>query len=229
MENKEDDNIPEELEQIEMNEDEDGNLKMPEWMDCTWRRKGCGDGDCPICGKIKQQREVHAAEGEDPDSAAAVTEDLASELSEVVRMIKEDADRMGIDISNLDDVEMPPGPTEFELMQDMQSWLMDVFSVVDVAKKRGDFWVRTEAAADIFWYVRTLTEKTYRQLTNRWHLQQGDSYGEFDHRYTAEVLDKVIIILHSSFHELAEVTDDNVELAALHRRLNTLTDKIADI
>ncbi|MBU4298954.1 hypothetical protein KJ636_02845 [Patescibacteria group bacterium] len=32
-------------------------FQMPKWMECNWRRVPCGKENCPICGRIKKDRQ----------------------------------------------------------------------------------------------------------------------------------------------------------------------------
>ena len=73
----------------------------------------------------------------------------------------------------------------------------------DRAQDSGEFWIYTEEAADLFWYASTLAAKTYRQLCNRWHTENGDDYGAIDFQYTSYVLKECLKILKKSLKTLA--------------------------
>lgn len=53
------------------------DFKMPEWMECTWRRVPCGRDDCPLCGKINKQRQKHTEKGGDSDDLECAFEDVS--------------------------------------------------------------------------------------------------------------------------------------------------------
>jgi len=56
--------------------------------------------------------------------------------------------------------------------------------------------------------------KTYRQLCNRWHLENGDDYGDYDHEYTGGVLRECLKILKEAFVALSELSlEQNGKLA----------------
>lgn len=67
--------------------------------------------------------------------------------------------------------------------------------------------------------MNTLTAKVYRQLCNRWHMDQKDSYGEFDYTYTQHVLEVCLDILEKSLSQLSlshpDFTLSYVELTRL--------------
>ena len=63
-------------------------FKMPKWMECTWRRVPCGRDDCPICSRIKKDRQRYIERGEDPDAAESVFEDVSRNFKEALQMIK---------------------------------------------------------------------------------------------------------------------------------------------
>ena len=179
-----------------------GEFVMPKWMDCTWRRIPCGRDDCPICGRIKRDRKKHLARGEDPDSMEAALEDVGNNFKEALAMIKKDAKRMGIDISNIDDIKEPPKPHEFPLYNKINSWRHDIYQMAEQASENLEAWPELEPGLDLFWYANTTLAKTYRQLCNRWHLEQGDEYGEEDYEYTKYVLGECLAILKKSLSKL---------------------------
>lgn len=179
--------------------------KIPEWMDCAWRRVPCGKHTCPICGRIARQREKHIKEGKNPDSIETVFEDVGTELQEALAMIKKDAEQRGIDILNLDDIKEPPKALEFPLWWRVNKWGQEIFLFAKEAEKNGQFWLQTESAADLLWYGNTLAVKTHRQLCNRWHIEEKDGYGEFDLAYTAGVLKECLRILKESLTVLERV------------------------
>lgn len=178
------------------------NFKMPKWMECTWRRVACGKDDCKICGKIKQDRLRHIMAGEDPDSMESVFEDVGRNLKETLAMVRRDAKRLGIDVTNIDDIQEPPEPWDFPLYEKVKTWHDAVANIAATADAQGPAWLRTEAALDLFWYANTLTAKVYRQLCNRWHMDHGDGYGEFDYAYTKQVLGECLGILEASLSQL---------------------------
>ena len=180
-----------------------GELEMPKWMECTWRRVPCGKDDCPICGRIKRDRQRHIERGEDPDSMESAFEDVGRNLKEALSMVKKDIERFGIDITNINDIKKPPEPENFPLYQKVRKWEKKVSKIGDEAELSGNYWIHTEAAADLFWYSRTLRAKTYRQLCNQWHIENGDDYGKFDYQYTGNVLRECLKILKKSLKELA--------------------------
>ncbi len=175
---------------------------MPKWMDCTWRRVPCGQENCPICGRIKRDREKHIALGENPDSIEMVLEDVGNNFKEALAMIKKDAKRMGIDISNIDDIKEPPKPYEFNLYNKIKDWHHDVYQTAEQASENLEAWPELEPGLDLFWYANIVLTKTYRQLYNRWHLKQGNEYGKEDYKYTKYVLGECLVILKKSLSKI---------------------------
>jgi len=180
------------------------DFKMPEWMDCTWRRNACGKDECRICGKIKRDRQRHIVKGEDPDDLKFVFEDMSRDFKNAIRMIKKDAERRGIDISNLDELaeEEPPEPEEFPLSERVMSWRMFLYETFAAEELFEGMDMGSDAIKDLSWYANTLVAKTYRQLCNRWHIKKGDEYGKFDYEYTKYVLKECIKILKRSLSEI---------------------------
>jgi len=180
------------------------DFKMPEWMDCTWRRIACGKDNCPICGRIKRDRRRHIEKGEDPDDIKSVLEDVGQSFKETMEMIKRDCKAHGIKLTNIENIKEPPKPEKFPLYKKVGEWNKMVFKLAKEAELSGSWWIYTEAAADLFWYANILLAKVYRQLCNRWHIENGDGYGKFDHQYTGYVLEECLKILKKSLRELVE-------------------------
>ena len=179
------------------------DFKMPKWMECTWRRVPCGKDDCPICGRIKRDRQRHIEKGEDPDDIKSVFEDVGRNFKEAMEMIKKEAERMGIDITNIEDIQEPPEPEEFPLYKKVMEWRNLVFEILESATQFGEFWVYTETFQDLSWYSNLLPAKIYRQLCNRWHIKEGDDYGGFDYEYTKYVISECLKNLKKSLKELS--------------------------
>ena len=205
------------------------NFKMPKWMECTWRRVPCGKDDCPICGRINRDRQQHIEKGEDPDDLKSVFEDVDQNFKEALEIIKKDAESKGFNITNIENIKEPPNPKEFSLYREVEKWNKSAMALGDMAKAFGEFWVYTEPAADLFWYANTLMTKTYRQLCNRWHIKNGDDYGEFDRQYTGYVLKECLEILKKSLKELADSYPQKQELNLLYSNLLKLEKKIIKI
>lgn len=171
---------------------------MPKWMDCAWRRVPCGRDNCPICRRVKEERDRHLASGEDPDAIETVLEDVGRSLKEALAMIKADAKRRGFKITNLDKISEPPRPGAWPLYIRVKEWRDGIYGLADESDMTSSAWLYTDEAEDLLWYVNTLIAKTYRQLCNRWHLKHGDEYGQEDYAYTRYVLGECFKILKES-------------------------------
>ena len=181
------------------------DFTMPKWMDCAWRRVPCGKDECKICGRIKQDRMRHIMKGENPDSMKSAFENTGRNLKEVLEMIRRDAKKRGIDITNLEDIEEPPKPEEFPLYNTVSQWCEALDKTARSAKETGRPWFYTEVAANLLWYKNTLLSKIYRQLYNRWERERGNEYGKVDSQYTKYVLEECIKILKQSLAQLPEL------------------------
>ncbi|HMB65825.1 MAG TPA: hypothetical protein VKO42_03025 [Patescibacteria group bacterium] len=184
-------------------------FKMPEWMDCTWRRVACGRDDCPLCGKINKQRQKHIEKGEDPDDLRCVFEDVSENFKETFELLEKDAEKMGIDLENVEDVEEPPRAEEYELYKKVKEWRNDIMEVIKQSDAKGAAWLWSEAGKDLAWYTNTIIAKTYRQLSNRWELDRGYDYAKEDFDYTYYVLEESLKILDEALSELGENVGDH--------------------
>lgn len=203
---------------------------MPEWMDCTWRRVPCGRDDCPICGKINKQRQKHIEKGEDPDDLECVFEDVSEDFKETFKLLEKDAEKMGIDLDNLEEVEEPPEPEEFELYKKVKEWRDDIMEMIKQGSAEGAAWLETEAGRDLAWYGNTIMAKTYRQLSNRWELDKGGDYAKEDLDYTYYVLEEALKILDKALSDLQEnVADYSQKFRLAQMFLRNLKEEILNI
>ena len=190
-------------------EGEDGFLipagsekEVTDWLDCTWKRTPCGSSSCPICSRISRDRARAIRKGLDPDSPEAAFESVSADMAEAFMQIKAHAEAEGIDITNLSNVEELPSVKEFPLACEAEEWFVRIHKHLEKEIEREAVWLRTESAADLLWYLGTLTTKVYRQCCNRWHIDRGDDYGVFDYNYTAGVLREVCKTIRDSFEKL---------------------------
>lgn len=209
---------------------EENKIMMPKWMECTWRRVPCDKGNCRICGKIKKDREQHIVNGEDPDSMGAIIEDVSNTFKEALATIKKDAEAKGFNITNIDDIQEPPKPKEFSLYNKIKEWHDGISKIIKEAEEVESFWLNTEEAADLSWYNYTVIAKTYRQLCNRWHIENKDDYGNFDYEYTKYVLEECFKILKNSLSILSKIdSNEKGKLILSLMHLPTLEKDILEI
>lgn len=182
-------------------------FEMPKWMDCSWRRIPCGKNNCPICGRIKKDRQRHIKKGEDPDTMEAALEDISRNFKEVMEVIREDARKHGFDIDNvkLEEIKEPPRPHEFPIYNKIKNWHHDIYKIADESDATNSAWLFNEEAEDLLWYSNTILAKTYRQLCNTWQMEHGEDYGDEDHKYTRYVLGECLSILKNALAALSRM------------------------
>ena len=200
--------------------------KVMDWLDCVWKRISCGKDSCPICEKVKQDRKKLIKEGKDPDSIKSASDSLATNLAEAMALIKKDTEAMGIDISNLDDVVEAPSEKSFLLAIRAKKWYLDIMNLYKEADSRNATWLLTEEAHDLSWYAGTFNAKIYRQLCNKWYLDNEKDYGEFDYRYTSRVLKEVSKIINKSFLKLLPIMPNSRSLYKDFSLINKEAQKI---
>ncbi len=179
--------------------------EIEKMLDCAWKRIPCGQDSCPICGRINRDRKKFIARGKDPDLPESVFESVGAQFAETLAMVKKDAERMGIDITNLENVEDVPEPESFPLSVKAERWYKTFRKYIEEEEKSGVPWLLTEEFLDIIWYAGILNTKIYRQLCNRWYMDNKKGYGDFDYQYTAKVLKQVCRILDNAFKKLMPV------------------------
>jgi hypothetical protein len=205
-------------------------FSYPKWMECGWKRVGCGRDNCPLCGRIIKDRQAHIEKGEDPDSLKSVLEDVGLNFKKVLEMIKKDAAANGIDIANIDSIKEPPRPEEFALYRQALGWQRYVCAIMQQAGENGELWLDTPAGLDLSWYSSILLGKVYRQLSNRWEMENGDEYGEFDFNYTKNVIKQSLRFINEAFAELTPFdTGQKINLMLAQSQLKELETKIIKI
>ncbi len=183
----------------------DKKAGMPKWMDCTWKRVPCMEDKCPICSRLKEIDEV------------SDIFDRGELLIEVADEAEEARDEL-------------PGPEEFPFYKEVRSWMEGVILTAEESKETGDFWIFTEEATELFWYVNVLSAKVYRQLCNKYLLENSEDGNIVDYRYTEYVLSESIKRIKIAIKEiiLAEPTQKH-KLNLTYMRLESLEEKILNI
>ncbi|MDO8471438.1 MAG: hypothetical protein Q7S49_02415 [bacterium] len=184
------------------------------WLDCAWKRIACGKDSCPICGKIKRDRERLVREGKNPDSIQSAFDNLGANLAEAMALIQKDAEAMGMNISNLEDIADAPEAKFFPLAVRAEKWYLSIMNLYNEKSTHGTIWLLTEEALDLNWYAGTFNAKVYRQLCNKWYLDNKKDYSNFDYNYTSRVLKEVSEIIDKSFTSLLPTVSD---FKSLHR------------
>jgi hypothetical protein len=203
-------------------------FKMPEWIDCSWRRKSCDRDECPICGRIKRDREKRIARGENPDDMKYVIKDVSRNLKKTLALMRKDAEKFGIDIENVEAVVEPPEPENFPLNKEVDEWRNSVFSLAEGSGNPP--WAYTESAEDLFWYANTISAKTYRQLCNRWQLERGSDFENFDYAYTKRVLTECFEEIRKAVSDLMPIcSNDKVKLMLIADGATRLKEKVLKI
>lgn len=183
----------------------DKKTGMPNWMDCTWKRIPCGDQDCPICSRLEDLEDQS-----DLFERGEFLIDLAGEGSDV-------------------DEELP-APEEFPFYRRLRKWLEGVISIAEESKTTGDFWVFTEEAADLFWYMNVLSAKTYRQLCNRYLIENSEKDNKVDYKYTNYVLKESVKRIKKSLKEIIKHDPNQKEkLDDSFRSVSELEERIFNI
>ena len=176
---------------------------MPRWMDCTWKRVPCMEDECPVCSKLKDLQE----------------DDLFDRGEFLI-----DVDNTGDNGKNV------PSPDEFPFYREVKSWLEDVISIAEKSKKLNSYWVFTEEAADLFWYMNVLSAKTYRQLCNRYLIENENNENRIDYNYTNYVLKNSIKKIKKALKILADNNQSQKsELKEAFDEISSLEERIFNI
>lgn len=178
--------------------------EMPLWQDCQWRRKACGQDDCPICGRLNRNRKKHLDSGEDPDSIDSVIMDVSNSFKEMLSLLQNDIKKSGIKIDQINKIDEKPSPIDFPIYNKIMQWRQGIYDIAEASGEDSDAWLETEAGEDLLWYSNTLLVKIFRQFSTVWEMKNNSSeYLESEYYYTGFVLGEVVDILNKSLRELS--------------------------
>lgn len=178
---------------------------MPKWVDCTWKRVPCMNDKCPICSRLKEMEEV-------------------ANLFERGELFIELAGEVQADRDNL------PEPDEFPFYEEVGGWIDSILELTEKSKMSGDFWIFTEEAADLFWYVNVLSTKTYRQLCNRYLIDNDKEESFVDYRYTNYVLEESIKKIKKSLKGILKSTpEQSKEIKEAFNTLSQMEERLLNI
>lgn len=182
----------------------DKKTGMPDWMDCTWRRLPCMKDECPICSRLKDLNE---------DNNLFMRGEF---LMDIAGEEEEGKDNL-------------PEPDEFPFYREVRNWLDGVVEIAENSRYRDDFWIFTEEATDLFWYMNVLSSKTYRQLCNRYLIENSEE-GKVDYRYTNYVLKESVKRIKKSLKEIIKNDPSQKEkLDDLFKGVSELEERIFNI
>lgn len=209
-------------------------FNMPDWQDCTWKRRGCGRDDCRICGKMKKQRERHMANGRDPDSAEAMMMDMEANLKETCAMIERAAKRDGFDVEKAmkefdKDAALAKEPKaeDYPLCVEAMEWAKSARNIFSVGVGEDESWWYSDASHDVMHYSNTLGAKIFRQSTSRDELETGDAYTDVDYLYTKYALEFTMAKLKESLTALMnKVMGKRVEIMIALAALSEIEPKV---
>lgn len=180
-------------------------INMSAWQDCAWRRIPCGRDECPICSRIREEREGHIARGEDPDSIESAIADVDNYFQENILTMNFNVNVKGVKTglgATKNSAITPPPPLDFILYNKALGWRDGIYRIADESDDTSSTWLFTEAGEDLLWYANTLLSKIYRQLANRWRMEKGEKVdGEYD--YTGRVLSECLQILKQALGDLS--------------------------
>ncbi len=122
-----------------------------------------------------------------------------------------------------------PKPEEFPFYFEVKNWIDDFISVSENSLNNSDFWIFTEEAADLFWYLNVLGQKVYSQLCNRYLIEKGEKrFSEYD--YDRYVLIESIRIIKKSVKIILEINPTQAEsLKYLLKKLSLMEERIFNI
>ena len=179
---------------------------MPDWMDCTWKRLPCMKDDCPICSRLRDLEEEN-----DLFTRGEFLIEIAGEQEEGGENL--------------------PDPDEFPFYKEVRGWLKEVIKIAENSRNSGDFWVFTEEAADLFWYMNVLSTKTYRQLCNRYSMENhSETANPADYKYTNHVLKEAVKRIKKALKEILKSDPtQKEELNEAFKKVSNLEERIFNI
>jgi hypothetical protein len=191
-------------------------FEYPKWMECQWRRERCNKIECPLCYRLLKQEQKHRLRGEDPNDIKVALEDVKESFDETFALIQEGAEELGIDLNNI-----PEDPKleerdqmEHPFYKKIHAWIMKIHGFMRNIYESESPWINTEEWKDLSWYHTMLGAKVYRQLCNKWDMENVDR-DPSDYIYTKGVIEEIIKILKKSFQSVLSYNLTYSEKSAL--------------
>ncbi len=182
----------------------DRKTGMPGWMDCTWKRIPCGEDNCPVCSKLNELENA----------------DLFERNEFLMNAAEEDGSGE----------EKIPNPEDFPFYIEVRDWLDELLLIAEKSRERGEFWIFTEEAADLFWYMNVLSAKTYRQLSNRYLIENSGKNNKVNYNYTNYVLKESVKKIKKSLKIIADNNQSQrSELEDAFEKISDMEERIFNI
>lgn len=143
---------------------------------------------CKICKEELKRKDFHKKAGKDPYDWQYVFKDLGDDLAKVHKMLEKEANRLGIDLNNLDDVEEAPKPETypiFNLMRRYGDRVEKIIKSLQAVPIDTDLEL-TIKAVDVLSHSRHyVIAKTGRALSSRWEEEKDPQDDLYDSKTSA--------------------------------------------
>lgn len=188
--------------------DEETFLKLRfNYCDRWCERCQYADG-CRVYQKNEQRREEYIKEGKDPDSMKASMEMVADSFAEAIELIEKDAERLGIDLEEAKNMDLPEDPdpeemplykTAYGLCQQFRGYLENIeFLPIEAnekfVKKRWEV---------ISYYVHFIPAKVYRALLSKIEEDRNEDIQYLDSKVSAFILVNALLAVSEALRDLA--------------------------
>ncbi|RKX69897.1 hypothetical protein DRP53_06785 [candidate division WOR-3 bacterium] len=203
-------------------------FKPPPYSYCDYRCDRCSERDrCAVYREDQERLLQHYLKGEDPDDPEVFTRDLEEIFQRTEAMIREWAEKEGIDIDELDDEEYPKvNPNDFVIYRLAREYFQAAHRFIQTLEREG---IPAEVAddyEDLIWYHTLIYAKTGR-LVSGTHDMMDEEWRRIEERGTLGVIQKGIRLSRSALEHMFNELPGHLEsIAGLLKILNRIERQI---
>lgn len=122
-----------------------------------------------------------------------------------------------------------PKPDQFPFYLEIKNWTHEFKEIAELSLEKSEFWIFTEEASDLFWYLEILLERVYLQLCNRYLIENGEDFLS-NYKYQKYFLIEIIKAIKISMAEILKIkTNQKEDLRKILQKLVSLEEKIFNI
>lgn len=178
---------------------------------------------CKVFQEEKKEKKKFIAQGRDPYSWECVFESMHNNFQKTMKLILKDAQKMGIDLSKIDDSDYkePPKPDEFPLYRLADKFskkLATIFKDLEAVPIESDVNLIKENIDVIAHYLHLVQAKVYRALTSRLDDEEGEEDLSFDAKTSGFIAVNGLLSTAEALNNLAK-----------HKPLITLKKKLLSL
>lgn len=187
---------------------------------------------CKICKDEIIREKLYKKAGKDPNDMKEVFKDIGNSLAHALYLLHKEAERLGIDLNNLEDVEEAPEPDNYPLFQAVTSYGKAVGNFIHKLSKTPVFTndiPLIEKALEVLSHSRFyIVAKTHRAYSSKWE-EAKDPENDLDDSKSSAFLAYIAIVRNE--HTIRKLLNEGVihySLTRLAVQIRRASEEIAE-